>query len=595
MMNIPLPRLLNSTGGLEREVRPIKVALNLNITPLSSATIDLPKDENLPARGFVELFNPNGSVGVFRVRSPQDTYGEGTTTAELEHAISEVGDYLVLEDYDEMQAAGTAMSTVFSHYRGSKWQLGSVTALGNTEIALQAKHVNVLEAMLALLSQVPNCMMVFDFSTSPWTVGFAARGDEVAAEGRLSRNVNSAKIIYDDTELCTRAYYSTTTNSGGQTLTVWHHVDADTLPTYGLVEREVYVDSDYTPEEIDRVVTTYLNAHKHPRISIEISAEDLSEATGEALDTFVLGKLFRLALPDYGVVLDRTITALAWDNVYDYPEEVVVKLADEEDTAVTFIHELSATGGGGGAKKEIEDKFKEFYTEFERTDYYIDQYARHVDRQGNILQQAGMYLDANGVLQYAQDNERNIQSHIQTQADRISLVVEGTGQNAHIKSAEIVASINDEGSLAYIQADKIKLNGKVIEASGHFLSSAFTADEVDCTHFYQSGSGGNFGVNAQAYFYNWLHAEGGIIFGYDGAGTITGPTADFQTLKLPYNGSATAASWRSYSARYCILSSLQYFLYSSARDNYTPSGNIWGRLVTSYTDTTIHYLGGAST
>ena len=203
--NIPLPRLLNASGGTERTIHPVSVSINLNITPLSDASMILSPEESLPARGYVELFTCMGSAGVYRVRSPQDAYGMDTTMAELEHAIVEVGDYLVLHKYDEMMAANTAMQTIFSHYRGTKWQLGSVSALGTDQIAVQANYDRVLEAMLALLEQKPNCMMSFDFSTSPWTVNIVAKGTTVAAEGRLSRNVTYAKVIYDDTELCTRA------------------------------------------------------------------------------------------------------------------------------------------------------------------------------------------------------------------------------------------------------------------------------------------------------------------------------------------------------------------------------------------------------
>lgn len=134
VIDIPLPRLLDDSGNFVRTVRSIKVSINLNITPLSYASIELPKGENLPARGYVELFTPMGSAGIFRVRSPSDAYGDYITTAELEHAVTEVADYLVLNDYNEMMAAGTAMQTIFSHYRGSRWRLGSVAALARDRL-----------------------------------------------------------------------------------------------------------------------------------------------------------------------------------------------------------------------------------------------------------------------------------------------------------------------------------------------------------------------------------------------------------------------------------------------------------------------------
>ena len=57
------------------------------------------------------------------------------------------------------------------------------------------------------------------------------------------------------------------------------------------------------------------------------------------------------------------------------------------------------------------------------------------------------------------DTAAGLQSSIDQQRDRISLVVEGTGSNAKIRPAQIVASINDSGSSILLAADKIRLSG----------------------------------------------------------------------------------------------------------------------------------------
>lgn len=480
--DIPLPRLLRFDSQqnkwvTDRWVSQTNVTVNLSITPLSYATIDLPVGESLPARGYVELYTSMGSAGIFRVRSPQDSYGQDNATAELEHAIVEVGDYLVLGEYDEMMPATTAMQTVFSHYRGGKWQLGDVSALGTGQIAVQVDHGRVLEAMLGLMDQVPSCMLTFDFSTTPWTVSVAQRGTVVAAEGRLSRNVQSARVTYDDTELCTKAYYDVTTVSdatdvidGSSSTTTWYSEDADTINTWGIVERDVNVGAGATLEEAQAAAREYLSKHKNPRVSISIGAEDFSAVTGEPWDTFTIGKLFRLALPDYNnLTVEQNITGLAWSDVYGNPAAITVTLAEEEDTAVNFIHDLDAKGGygagggSGGSGKKKNKEWKEYWTDMQMDDKHIELMAAHVDTSDRILEQAGMYLDSEGVLIYAQDNENNIGSHIQVEADRISLVVEGYGDNAHIKPASIVSAINDSGdSSIVISADHIELDGDVL-------------------------------------------------------------------------------------------------------------------------------------
>lgn len=654
--NIPLPRLLNSSNGTERRINPINVSVNLEITPLSYASITLPKDENLPARGYVELFTCMGSAGIYRVRSPQDAYGNGITTAELEHAVVEVGDFLVVEELDEMIDPQSAIRAVFRHYRGSKWTLGDTSALGMDHIALEAKYVRVLEAMLSILDQVPDCMMTFDFTTSPrWTINFAKRGTTVAAEGRLSRNVNYAKVTYDDTELCTRAFYekpSTTSSSSSYYPTFnvnqnysknayvnygtklyqltsghvagvswantaksevtdtptseWTYIDADTIGTYGVIEREVQTGTNYTENEALYVAQEYLRTHKHPRISVEISLEELSSITGESFDTFTIGKLCRLALPDYNTTIEKNITALAFQNVYGSPRAITATLADEEDDVINFIHDVDSSGGsggGGGGSRKQDDQWKEYRTIFEQDDYHFGLYAQRLNIDDEILQQAGLYIDANGVLTFAEDNENMLgsklsvqagrisavatrmdtaedilsqagleidattgvliyhtdnanmwASKLNVQADRISLVVEGTGANAAIKPASIVAAINDAASSVKISADHIVLDGTTI-------ANKLLGQEIVC---------------------NNVHTTTGTNL-FEGHNSFPDTVSVSNSLTL-YNDEC---DWKTYTAKYVHLSNAYYF------EDYLGT-QVYGRLVTGSETTTLHYLGKTS-
>lgn len=498
---IQRPRLFNKNGFI-RTLNPISLSLTMNLTPLSSASIVLPRGEGLPKRTWVELFNPYGSIGMYRVRSPHDAYGAQTTSAELEHMISEVGDYLVREELDEMMSAKTAMQRVFQGYRGTLWQLGDVSALGSGKVAVEAKYDRVLDAMLAILEQKPDCYMAFDFSTTPWTVSIKKKPTTVTAECRLARNATSAEISYDDSELCTRAYYQTYTKKDGQTTGTWHSKDAPTKSTYGLVERSVSTSSDMTDDEISSIVDTYLEEHQEPKISVRIEAEELASVTGESMDRFTLGKLLRLVIPDYDVVVEKNITSLTWSDLYNDPRRVTVLLGDEPDTVITFLHNLDSKGaggggGGGGSKKKQEEKEKEYETYFNQTDYQIEMWARRVNRAENIFEQAGMELNSKGVLIYAVDASKGnylssqinvaadgvrtevkntkaeLQSSIKVQADRIGLVVEGTGSNAKIKPASIVAAINNGQSSIKISADHITLDGSAV-------ASSLDGEEVYC-------------------------------------------------------------------------------------------------------------------
>ena len=210
------------------------------------------------------------------------------------------------------------------------------------------------------------------------------------------------------------------------------------MGTYGLIEREVSTGSDYTPDEAIRVATEYIRKHKRPKISVEISAQELSSITGESLDSFTIGKLFRLVLPEYNTTVEKNVTKLSFSDVYGKPEVITVTLADEEDTAINYLHELdkggetsTSRGGGGGGRKKQDDKWKEYRTRFEMDDYHIALISEHLNRANEILQQAGMDIDSQtGVLIWHTDNENMAGAKFSVQATAIESLVTKTGINS---------------------------------------------------------------------------------------------------------------------------------------------------------------------
>lgn len=440
---IQLPRLLDSSLKEVKRLRPVQMSVNLEIVPLSTASMTLLKDDTVTARSFVEIYTSIGSVGIFRVRAPQESYGEETITVECEHAITEVADYLIKEDYEKAMNAQTAIKTLFSHYKGKLWKLGSLTNLSGT-VNVIASYNTVLEAMLAILDQQRDLMMTFDFTTSPWTINFVKKGTVVAAEGRLSRNVKSAKVTYDDSNLCTRVYADGLTGTKGN---VYGHIDASTLSKYGVVEKTVSGSSD-SKDDTTRTAKAFLNDNKEPKVSVEIDAADLSLITGESLDKFTLGKLFRLAIPDRGVTVEQHITSLSWDDVFNNEESIHVTLAAKKDTVLSFLHDVETSGGrgGGSANRKTEKNKKEYTTKFEQTDRSIELVATRTDKNDKILEQAGLKLNSKGVLTYATDSKLNIGSRFQVQADQITSLVEKTGVNKLGKKETLYSKVTQTES-----------------------------------------------------------------------------------------------------------------------------------------------------
>ena len=312
---IPLPRLLDNNGNEIRRIRPERVSISEDIVPVSTASIRLSQGDTIPYRSYVELFNANGSAGVYRAKMPAVSYNGRRDVVDLEHAIAEVGDYLVKGNIEQdYKSLSQAVTQVFEHYSGSKWQLGTISV--DTNVVISANYSNILQTINSLIEQVPGAMMTFDFSTSPWTFNIGYMEQSVSAEGRLSRNIESVEISRNDSELCTRVWLKHLSATESQS-----YMDADTISTYGVIEK-VLTDRNYTTQQAQQVATRYLSQHKHPVYSVSIDGVDFSSVTGETLDRVKIGKLYRLTIPEDLVVIEEPIISIEWPDVYDEPNYI---------------------------------------------------------------------------------------------------------------------------------------------------------------------------------------------------------------------------------------------------------------------------------
>lgn len=131
--------------------------------------------------------------------------------------------------------------------------------------------------------------------------------------------------------------------------------------------------------------------------------------------------------------------------------------------------------------------------------------------------------------------ESSLSSFIQQQADKISLVVQGTGSNASIKAAEIVAAINDAGSSVIISADHINLDGYV--TAGMLETAIAAIDNIvgDLTINGALTVGGNLlagSVDAESFSgYKVDGTSIGLGNAVNGFGT---PTSSSGQISIPY-------------------------------------------------------------
>ena len=171
----------------------------------------------------------------------------------------------------------------------------------------------------------------------------------------------------------------------------------------------------------------------------------------------------------------------------------------------------------------------------------------------------------------------------------IGMVVGTKNGEDYIKAGQIVVAINDDGgTTALIQADVIDIDGLV----SYFEAEGFSCGDLDCQ--------GSLTVDQN------IDCEG-TISGYVGSfdslnvtdGTLDCLDIDCNDIdaagvtctSLSVGETPQAATWQTYTARFCTMSPQRYFMVATSTAGTSVYGTVTGRIATAYTDTTLHYLG----
>lgn len=337
-----LARVLDGDMRELRRLHPTQQSVDDRVTPLSTASLTLPDGEHAAYGEWVEVFTQNGSAGVYRVVSASETY-TGEASAELEHGICALGDAIIPGNGTISGTLSQVLSALLGYQvvtagGAPLWALGSVET--DEQASFEHNGTNLLSAVLAVVPD--GYMLTFDQSALPWRLGVAKMETTPGCEGRMSRNLHGVTVTVDDEDFCTRIYCNMLPSPG--------YMDGPTVGTWGVKAKTITAQENVTQESLNDYITQYLEDHKNPRVSIECDAEDLSSITGERIDRMEKGRLFRLALPDYGVTMEERILAVRTGSAYDDPERVRLTLANSiRDTADTLVYIENSVSGGASS------------------------------------------------------------------------------------------------------------------------------------------------------------------------------------------------------------------------------------------------------
>lgn len=519
------------------------------------------------------------SLGVFQVFEvlkaktyEPDHYQEITA----EHiCISELNDEMYTGGDLMDQTAGDALAAILT---GTLWQVGTDTtsnessatfSIGNvwSDVRTIEKNWNVYITPRITTDSTGITGRYLDIrpATATW------RGLRFS----LEKNMDDASIIWDTSNLKTALYgygKNSMTVSGQSEKQPWTFAsvtwtataehpakpsgqtyieDPAATAAYGRNGRPrygYYQNGDVEdPEKLLELTWEALKTVNAPDVTIEGQVRDLTRF-GEVDVPIRLHDSALIEITPTGTLLTREVVQYTEDILR--PENSRVTIGKYIPNIVYITKEVASGGGGGGGSggdSDTEYKIKEFETDIGWNDYQISlrAYQRDLDKTDenlllayaaigissnqiqSIVTGSGVQLDpdtgniitdANGLPVFAAGSSQ-MWSNIQQQAGQIALVVTGTGANAAVNTASIVAAVNAPGSSVTINADKIEINGETLvqKISGmdadfiHLVAGTETVTALSA-HLIDAATNLNVaGTNAK-----WTTVKIGTIVSYSG-------------------------------------------------------------------------------
>ena len=184
-------------------------ATNISFSPEATGSAA----QDIAMRDWMELFSPKGSAGIFRVTHiSKNAKHERTLT--LMHAIDTLSDEVWAEQTDYDGYVHYFLSALLDHQETRRWQFGTCQ---DTSVYKRTgiNYTRLSDLLAELLEARPDYYLSFDFSTTPWSLNFLRLPETPDAEFRLTRNVETAQVTRDDSEMCNRLYLSVNTENEG--------------------------------------------------------------------------------------------------------------------------------------------------------------------------------------------------------------------------------------------------------------------------------------------------------------------------------------------------------------------------------------------
>ena len=436
-----------------------------------------------------------GVLQPFEIRKVETMEPDHYQRLTCEHiAISELTDRHM--DAQELTNV-TAQAALTGILTGTGWAVGNVTATGTSsaDLALGSvwQNVRTIEANWNVYI-TPRVTFNTSGITGRYLDIAPAQGTWRGIRLSLDKNADEMGVVIDDTEVKTALFgYGASTDGVPLTFAaaVWQQTaehpakpagqtyleDPDATAAYGrngAARFGFYQNADITDANTLLEKTwEALKATNAPRVTINCMVRDLYRM-GYADQPVRLHDTAMVQIRQTNTNLQLEIIQLSVDlldptatrpTIGAYiPNIVYIQRDTGREAFGGASNTISGRRGGGGGKSARENQLSEFETEIRQNQYQISlrAYQRDVTNMENILKEAGVAIDASGVIIYAGNNLTQMKSAIQVNAEQIALKV----------------SKGDVATQLSVELGNVTISGGNLVVEGYVSAAAFEAEQA---------------------------------------------------------------------------------------------------------------------
>ena len=529
-MSVRLPGLLSPNLTERSRLRPTAGSLTVKMVGSSEAVLTLPEDEaDIQIHDWVSVYTEEGPAGLFRVTNVAQPLKKQVDVTLL-HGIDILSDSVWAEQTEFSGTKEAFLRALLNQQtqliNGQRpWVLGVCEDTATVRRDINYDRLSTL--LEGLNEDGGNYWFTYDMTVFPWVLNYVRVDDTVVSEFRLTRNIRSATVTYNDADLCTRLFLTVSTKTEETVPTkkmnpayvsdqatpnvpriITENITVSSVDSrikqynntaaqgdWGIVVKTADIDTTDDIlnghfESADAWAAAFMARRSAPSVQIQIDGDDLFALTGDTWDRTKVGRLCQVALPAYGKAFRERVVSVTYPELFKKPDEmprpthVTVSLSNilprfSESLAQAEKEAASASRSSRSTARAQTREEKELTT-----------WSQHVQWQGAALDgsgimtlyESGIDMDATGGVKiYSLENGlQGLYGELVVQSRLIAGKVGSDALNGYLKITDLTTEMGNvmEGANGKTVAAKIVTAINAREGTGVVK---IEADQVDIT------------------------------------------------------------------------------------------------------------------